>query len=326
MWSFFVLLVFANQGWARSRGGASLPAKCYTPSGKSCDWYRECLEKKYPCESSSSPYAIRYAEKFCNIYNKRYSLFSSSGQKWIDGVRKCLQDVLVPLLRSAITPTCRNIRQTAFSSHTPCYLNPGKGAPSICDLGCYEYFKIFWTIKGSFTASDTAWESIKGLWNIGRKCGVVSQVGKCFKWLVKGRAVKVTKLRIEKKDQLGRRTNGPVSRSEDDTHNQLVHAIGSAIAKASNWNSDEMLWISYPDNAKHSNERTNFDIIIALIDMKVLGTVTSHSVNLKRVVQDFASAVAKEKLPLIVHGAKLQVKSLVSCYDEACENTETLQA
>ena len=112
---------------------------------------------------------------------------------------------------------------------------------------------------------------------------------------------------------------------EDDTHNQLVHAIGSAITKASNWNSDEMLWISYPDNAKHSNERTNFDIIIALIDMKALGTVTSHSVNLKRVVQDFASAVAKEKLPLIVHGAKLQVKSLVSCYDEACENTETLQ-
>ena len=258
--------------------------------------------------------------------NKRYSLFSSSGQKWIDGVRKCLQDVLVPLLRSAITPTCRNIRQTAFSSHTPCYLNPGKGAPSICDLGCYEYFKIFWTIKGSFTASDTAWQSIKGLWNIGRKCGVVSQVGKCFKWLVKGRAVKVTKLTIEKKDQLGRRTNGPVSRSEDDTPNQLVHAIGSAIAKASNWNSDEMLWISYPDNAKHSNERTNFDIIIALIDMKALGTVTSHSVNLKRVVQDFASAVAKEKLPLIVHGAKRQVKSLVSCYDEACENTETLQA
>ena len=32
----------------------SLPSKCYSPSGDSCDWYRNCLEKKYPCEDTSN--------------------------------------------------------------------------------------------------------------------------------------------------------------------------------------------------------------------------------------------------------------------------------
>ena len=143
MWSLFVLLVFAQHGWATT----SLPAECYNPSGNSCDWYRDCLEMKYPCESTSNPYAIRYAETFCKLYHKRYSLFSSDAQKWIDGVRKCLQVTLVPLLSSLPKPTCQEIRKKAFASHTPCYLNPGKDVPSICDLGCHEYFKIFWTIK-----------------------------------------------------------------------------------------------------------------------------------------------------------------------------------
>ena len=32
----------------------SLPADCYSPSGDSCDWYRNCLEKKYACEATSN--------------------------------------------------------------------------------------------------------------------------------------------------------------------------------------------------------------------------------------------------------------------------------
>ena len=77
----------------------TLPPECYSPSGDSCDWYRNCLEKKHPCEASSNAYAITYAEKFCRLFNEKRAKFSADGQKWMDGVRKCLQVALVPLMR-----------------------------------------------------------------------------------------------------------------------------------------------------------------------------------------------------------------------------------
>ena len=76
----------------------ALPASCYSPAGDSCDWYRNCLEKKYPCEATTNAYAITFAEKFCKLYNDHYSKFSSDGRKWINAVRKCLQVSLVLLL------------------------------------------------------------------------------------------------------------------------------------------------------------------------------------------------------------------------------------
>ncbi len=139
-----------------------LPQECYSPSGDSCDWYRNCLEKNYPCVASSNAYSIRYAERFCRSFdNRSRAEFSADAQKWTDGVRKCLQVALVPLLRPWVNPSCRALRVKAFASHTPCYLNPDKDVPSICDLSYLQYTKIFWTIKGSFVLLDTAWESSK---------------------------------------------------------------------------------------------------------------------------------------------------------------------
>ena len=50
---------------------SALPPECYSPSGKSCQWYRGCLEKKYPCEATSNAYAITFAEKFCSLYEQK---------------------------------------------------------------------------------------------------------------------------------------------------------------------------------------------------------------------------------------------------------------
>lgn len=109
-----------NPSLFTSSNNRSLPQQCYSPSGTSCGWYRNCLEKRYPCEATSNGYAIRYAEKFCKLYGDRYSLFSIDGRKWVDGVRKCLQVALVPLIRPWKNPSCQEIRKTAFASHTPC--------------------------------------------------------------------------------------------------------------------------------------------------------------------------------------------------------------
>ena len=159
-----------------------LPPECYSPSGDSCDWYRNCLERKYPCEATSNGYAVKYAEHFCKLYDQNFGKFSQTGKNWVNGVRKCLQVSLVPLLRPwADDPTCEEIREKAFASHTPCYLNPGNGVSSVCDLDCSDYFQIFWTIKGSFVKVDTLWESLKGMWNIGEKCGLSANIKKCYR-------------------------------------------------------------------------------------------------------------------------------------------------
>lgn len=301
----------------------SLPAECYSSSGDSCGWYRNCLEQEHPCEATSNAYAIRYAETFCKLYDKRYTLFNADGRKWVDAVRKCLQVALAPLLRPWKHPSCKEVRETAFASHTPCYLTPDKDAPSICDLDCSEYFQIFWTIKGSFSALDTAWESIKGIWNIGRKCGVASQIPKCFNLGVRS-PMKFTKLKIEKLEQRSRRGNDPFPK--DDAHTRFVDGIGSAIAKALKWNSKIMDWIAHPDNETHHDDPDGFYIIIVLADKKSLGVVTTfnQTFDLDQTVQTFASFVAKGKLSLEVHGSHVWVKSLASCSDKFCDHSETL--
>lgn len=300
-----------------------LPSQCYSPSGDSCDWYRNCLEKKYPCEATSNAYAIRYAETFCKLYGKRYSLFSPDGQKWVDGVRKCLQVVLVPLLRPWTKPTCQEIRKKAFASHTPCYLHPGKDVPSICDLSCWEYFKIFWTIKGSFTKLDTAWESIKGMWNIGTKCGFHSQIRKCLP-LKSASPMKIAKIEIQRVPQRKRRSTE--SLSEADAANKFADGVGSAIASALKWNKKVLDWIAHPGNGTSTDDPDTLHVIMVLADKKVLGIVNTStpSVDFDQTIQEFASAIEEGNLLLQVHGYNVWVKSLASCSDKSCDNFQTL--
>ena len=106
-----------------------LPEWCKTPTGENCRWYRECLAKVHPCdreEDAKYQYAINYGEKFCQLYENSYRLFSELGQKWIDNVRRCLQLELVPYIRSfAQSASCKSIKEAAFKSHDCCYLAGG---------------------------------------------------------------------------------------------------------------------------------------------------------------------------------------------------------
>lgn len=121
---------------------STLPPQCFSPRGIDCSWYRECLEARYPCESTGDGYAIRYAEKYCTLYNNNFNDFSPSGRMWIDGVRKCLQLFLVPYLRPWVQKSCQDLKNEAFGSHSNCYLNP-ESAPSICQLPCIDVARAF---------------------------------------------------------------------------------------------------------------------------------------------------------------------------------------
>ena len=319
-----------------------LPPICYSPPGDSCDWYRDCLEKKYPCEDTSNAYAIRYAEKFCRLYEKRYSLFSSNGREWVDAVRKCLQVSLVPLLRPWYKPTCQEIRKKAFASHTTCYLNPDKDAPSICDLSCLDFSKIFWTIKGSFFNLDTAWESLKGMRNVGRECiATRSQIPNCFKngkdWITNeavktyNRFVNIFKTVVKKfKEQIkrDRRSADPTPLPEADARSRFANGVGSAIANTLKWNTELIDWLAYTENETlpEYQDPDNLNIVILLADKKALGIVTTSApfVNFNQTVKEFAAAIKGGKLPLKVEGFNVWVRSLSLCSDESCSDAKTL--
>lgn len=297
-----------------------LPSECYSPPGDSCNWYRNCLERKYPCEATSNGYAIKYAEHFCKLYDENFAKFSLIGQKWVDGVRKCLQVSLVPLLRPWMNPTCEGIRERAFASHTPCYLHPDKYAPSVCDLDCSDYYQIFWTIKGSFVKVDTLWESLKGMWNIGNECGWSTNIKKCYKE-VKDGPVRVIKLKIKRFLRL-RRSIDPAL-PESDAESRFADGVGSAIASALRWNSDVMDWLAYTGRV---DDVQNLEIVVLLADKKALGIVltSTPSIDFNQTIQEFASAVQQGTLPLKVDGHNVWVKTLASCSDKACSSTQTL--
>ena len=121
----------------------NLPPHCFDPRGENCNWYRECLERRYQCEGTNHGYAIEYGEKFCNLYSMKYNDFTTDGKNWVNEVRKCLQVALVPSLDSRVMKTCEEIRRVAFKSHPSCYVTPDSGVPGICELPGCDVWKAF---------------------------------------------------------------------------------------------------------------------------------------------------------------------------------------
>lgn len=165
------ILVLLSVMISSSLSDDKLDDSCYNPKGVDCSWYRNCLEKRHKCEGTSHAYAISYAEKYCKLYGKYYDNFLKDGKKWIDGVRRCLQVALVPMIQPEVETTCAEIKDTAFKSHGDCYIKPGYGAKSICDLSVAQWFRSFWVVKYSILSSD--WCSvIKQMMEVLQRCVV----------------------------------------------------------------------------------------------------------------------------------------------------------
>ncbi|KAK7496401.1 hypothetical protein BaRGS_00012323 [Batillaria attramentaria] len=157
----------ACDAFSSTETNTTLNHTCYSPPGDVCSWYRDCLERKFPCRESSDNYAIAYAENMCNLYGQQKDELSSQGAYWLDVVRKCLQVVLVPLLRPFESGhvTCDTVRKHALKSHASCYTDPYLQAPSICDLSASDLWTVFWGVRGRFTSYFV--ESLYGLIQVG---------------------------------------------------------------------------------------------------------------------------------------------------------------
>ena len=297
---------------------ATLSSACYSPSGSDCNWFTNCLKKKYPCKGSSTAYAVTYARIFCAVYEAHHSTYSSTGQNWMNSARKCLQSSLVPLLRPWVKPTCQDIRRKALNSHTSCFLKPDNQT-SICNLNCNDYFKIFWTIRESFVGGlDTAWESIRAMWNVGIDCGA-QNISQCFEQAIK-RNMWIVKIRISRFD------NRSIAFPYGDARNRLVDKIGASIAKSLNWNTKFIGWLAFPAE-ESSFASGSLDIILAVVDKPALGIV--HAVLLyvdfDYIFNKFAWNMKRGTLSLTaVDGIRYWVKSLDICSDKACITTTPL--
>eukprot|EP00117_Sycon_ciliatum_P037247 scpid64240/ scgid27897/ len=123
--------------------GGVLPAECYHPAGKTCDWYSECLEVVYPCKARGQlDYPLDFAQHYCQQFGDYLHDMSPMGRAWVNAVRLCLQEVLVPLLNrsDSASLSCKNLTRLAFESHTPCYLHPDAQNLTIsaCTMTCED--------------------------------------------------------------------------------------------------------------------------------------------------------------------------------------------
>lgn len=94
------------------------PAACVTPVADNCAFYRACLEAAHPCGAQG--YALGFGEPLCYLFIARRDEFTPAGQRWLRGVRTCLQRELAALsARSDLT--CDALADAAYASHTTCY-------------------------------------------------------------------------------------------------------------------------------------------------------------------------------------------------------------
>jgi len=301
-----------------------LGPECYSPGGIDCSWYRDCLEERYPCEGTEGGYAIEYAERYCNLFNDHYNSFSPSGQMWVNGVRKCLQVALVPLLRPWLSKSCSDIRTEAFDSHPDCYVNPASGAPSICSLSCSDVWKAFYLVNVVGDALTSApYETGNQMLGVTRKCfGTAGCIGigtTTLSFIVPGLAAyRGTRLFLG------------------------ITKISQFIAKNVNLDSNGIGWFPYDySNDDESERRKHYatesdnaeEFAILLVDLKPLGLHFPSSTpyesgrlrNLDETIVALTGAVQKgllSRIPVSIDGEEevFGVSSLGQCGDTFCSN------
>ena len=337
-----------------------LPAWCHSPDGTSCSWYRECLSKAYPqCKDDDDEYAIKYAEKFCTLYDEKLKDFSTQGKNWVNAVRKCLQLKLVPVIDATRQKTCTELKSAAFETHTPCYLDPEPSAPSYCDLSVGDRLRVFWTIKSAFV--DAFGPSLKGLYDVMTGCigefehrfepikekieerikaavdditdlavdygtrilqETIARIKAWVTWLKEAWPIQLV-LRIAFDDLENFQTRRKRSIEDDlgTTRSRLAGKIIDAIALEKKWKNNGVAWFAYASN-KTEHDNTTMSIRFLVTDRSKYESADNSSKpsNLTSTLVELSEVVLKGTLNnLTVDGEKIDIMALNGCLDWNCE-------
>lgn len=124
-----------------------LPSGCNSPSGLTCDWYPDCLNRCfYNCDQQT----IDSAQSYCSKFSTNLWYFTQTGIRWVFSVRKCQQSMLAGQLAMDPIPSCDKISERVLQSHTDCFADPNPQAnsgDSICGLQCQDFLAIFKTVE-----------------------------------------------------------------------------------------------------------------------------------------------------------------------------------
>ena len=310
-----------------------LEAKCYSPRGENCQWYQNCLARRYDCPTGEN-YAIDFALKFCNLYTDNYNDFSIEGRQWVNAVRQCLQLQLVPYLRLWATYTCADIRREAFDSHPSCYIGV---RPSMCELGCADIWRSFVVVNfpdGDFTEGalyasfiDTANQMLAVM----GQCYTNEELSGCIKNLLT--TLEIAVQIISRGTPLGRIAT-------------TAFSIARHFAGVLNWEDNGFGWFPLDDGddgdddtgdreKRQNGEDEILTVRILLVDTKVLnisnGTMSqpSSGQTLDQAIDDLVNAVNNGSLsmiPLNINNTEvISSLSMVSqCMDVGCNSTANM--
>jgi hypothetical protein len=329
-----------------------LPAWCYSPDGRSCSWYRDCLNKAYPkCEDDKDDYAIKFSEKFCQLYNESYKEFSPEGKKWVDAVRKCLQVKLVPLIDRFRVKTCKDLKSTAFKTHSPCYLNPDQTSLSYCRLSNEDKDTVFWTIKSSILKAF--WPTLKGLLDVRKGCSENTKTQE-VKAKIQEEVNKITSknktnpvndviremnvrikvwvqnsvspiqfsmfIRDNDWDKASKRRKRSVPDDREIARSQFAGKIVDAIASEQMWKDKGVAWFAYAEN--DGNIMSIRLLVADRFKYERRDTSTSplqQSANLTEILMQLGKDVLNGTLNLQLNGESVEITKLNGCLDLKCE-------
>ena len=282
----------------------------------------------HPCRGTDDGYAIEYAKKFCNLYSDNYNDFSFIGRQWVDEVRKCLQLVLVPSLRLWISPTCAEIRDAAFDSHSGCYTGV---RPSMCELGCVDIWRAFVIVnfpngdvsEGALVTSPVA--TIKQMLEVMGQCYTNKELSGCIKNLLITLEIVVKVVVL----------NHPLVRSA-----RGAYFVARHFARALRWVENGLGWFPLFDDDDDDSgdlrkrQGTDEEIFfrVLLVDTKLLNTSNGtmsqplSDQTIDQAVDNMVNAVMSGSLsmiPLNINNTEVSSSlSVVSqCMDVGCNST-----
>lgn len=306
---------------------APLPRWCLSPDGSKCNWYRECLKQRYPCEQKDDEdYAIDYAEKFCELYAKSYNEFSSNDRHWIDAVRKCLQVALVPFLRAWQTVSCKTLKEKAFESHTPCYLNPGENAVSYCDLSLQDKWKVFWTIKSGFKSAFLP--SLKGAWDVLVGCLARSKRPSHEETKTTLIQIRFTITILYEDSEISPRKKRAVGADEEEL-GYFAGRVIDAIATQQEWRKKGVAWFAFASN----RTRQQVNITSMLADRYTYEAANfspiakpNHPADINVTLSKMVEALEKGSFNTLQIGTdKVGVKRMEACANLSCEEFRSFE-
>ena len=290
-----------------------LPSWCFSPTGADCSWFKTCIGQRYSCKGKFKGEVVKFGEELCALSLNPYSYLSKNGRIWVNGVRKCLQVNLVPLLRKwhgTREQNCKILTRQAMSSYSDCFYSPFPATiPTICKLPLTDLWRIFWHLRERTLANENVQKSL---------CTLLKQIQNCDGFrkenLHQGKVRKlVFRVKIKSARFLGKE-------------------LGRKIAKQFTFDKQGIAWFGYTEIGKYfSNYTKEFVFYIADKQEHAMSQKLGSEplVNLNDTISILVKAVRRNELCFSVNGGndEYRITATTVCQDMECRrNTWTALA